>query len=176
MPKLRPDFVWSYSRHSPRVWHLKHLAHRPGTGHHAGGRTPSPVSTVLLRVSHVGRATDWPAPVPVCARLPPRHSFRGPLWPRFQGREYRSIPLPAWSRFPGSAPSLIRLPSKGLTPRSSLSCSLRRLLRGAPDVSSRPTPRVATVEAPDAGRCYTDLTSLAPDWPCGCGPESHWWD
>jgi hypothetical protein len=67
------------------VWPLKHLADSPGTGYHAGRRTPSPVSTVLFRISHVGRATVLAragssvcaAPAPPQFPKPPAASISG---------------------------------------------------------------------------------------------------
>lgn len=42
-----------YLQHAPGLGRFDHLADRPGTGHHSGGPSPSPISEPFRRVGHV---------------------------------------------------------------------------------------------------------------------------
>lgn len=53
LQRIRRAPALSYLGHSPRVRRLKHLDDYPGTGHHSGSRTPSPVSSNRHRIGHV---------------------------------------------------------------------------------------------------------------------------
>ena len=105
-----------------------------------------------------------------CPRLPPRHSFqrRGALISG--GRIQKLLLTHPGQAFPDLAPSLLRLTGKGLMPLSSLSCSRSAFESGYPEVVSLRLTRCCHREAPDASMRYTNLSSIAPDRPCGFGP------
>jgi len=104
---------------TPSLQRLKHLATKPGTGHHAGGYRPSRFSFGLCLTAHVGKRC-YPRSRAVCAAF--RHAILTPRhWPRAFSLRIQKISLPCpppgcpgsgrIGLFPGSA---TRLPPDSL--------------------------------------------------------------
>ena len=100
--------------------------------------------------------------------IPPR--FATPQkWRRFLEVEYRSSSLPTQTVFDrfGSVSDLTD--QQGLDAPFVVELFTVRFLGGAPEVVLASGSTCRHAEAPYAGRCSTNLTSFAPDWPHTAG-------
>lgn len=143
----------SYSRDTPGLWFLKHLAnhakHRPTTGGH---QSLSRISPSLSSDSHVAQEIHSGS-LAVCLKLPPEHSFLSSREKRFRPIEAGRIGLPVssseLSQFGIPSPSEVTGKRFEFTPFIVELFATERLTQ-IPEAVPPPTRLVTKVEAPDA--------------------------
>jgi hypothetical protein len=107
---------------------------------------------------------------PACPGLPPRHSFQSHRGTDFGRQNTEAPPYPPGSSLADSACVSAVVHWQGLEAPFIVELFAVCFSRQNPGACQAPVPRCHHREAPDASVRSSNLSSLAPDWPCGWGP------